>query len=443
MRAEVAKRRRQLKRAETEEFPQAAWDLLEELGIIPEAIEGSANESEAAKTIVEWMDKLDRAASSNGIGRSTKNNEDFGNDNGNEGDGGREERYFEVELGERERERQKAFADVMTRYLAYNEDPLGNREITDFRRYFLGNSLLSNEQAYALLESPAAQYFHASWFSEWRIPVVGHFSKVVGRYDPGTHREGVDHRVTVCVNPPGITRTVRYAHPDFPALGEDEEDRRACFTYRDNGAVIEPFERLHYRARDGLKDTIRVWPGSLLDHVRRFNAKWARRYKWKEEDMLWAILTGEPPPLSALKVRVQYSLGNQTTVTLTVAPWVSADVVEKNYRKVQRQILVRGNHAPERSVAVLRFVERVIREEGERPTWEELRRRWNKENPDWVYKSYRGLRQAYERTLNKVVHAPFRMPETKPSPAAEKRSADFRRKLVEDLEPETRAKPGA
>ena len=436
VRAEVVKLRKRLKRTETGEFSEAAWDLLGELGIIADSIETSANESEAAEMIVEWMDKIDRAASSNGLGLSAANGASSSEDRCDDGYGDGEGRYFEVELGECERERQKAFAEVMTRYLAYNEDALGNREIANFRQDLLGDSLLSAEQAYALLESPAAQYFHASWFEEWGIPVVGHVSEVVGRYDPGRRKGEVDHRVTVRVDPPGITRAVRYAHPDLPALANSEEDRRACFIYKDNGAVVEPFERLRYRAKDGLKDTVLVWPGSLLDYISRFTAKWARMYKWEEEDMLWALLTGEAPRLSALKVNVRHSLGNQTTITLAVAPWVGADVVEKNYRKIQRQVLVRGNHAPERSIAVLRFVERVIREEGKRPTWEKLWRRWNREKPHWAYKDYRGLRQAYERTLKKVVHATYRMPEAKPSPAAEERGEAMRKRFINALEPQ-------
>jgi hypothetical protein len=209
---------------------------------------------------------------------------------------------------------------------------------------------------------------------------------------------------------------------------------RACFIYKDDGSVVEPNERLPYRDREGYKATAHVWPGSLLDHVHRFNAKWAKLYGWKEEDMLWVLLTGEAPRLNALKVNVRHSVGNQMTITLTAAPWISADVVKKNFQNVQQQVLTKDNQAiPLRSIRVLRFVESVVRRRGKFPTWPELLAQWNKENPQWAYKSYRGLRQTYHRTLDKVVHAPFRFPEPKPSPKVEKRAQETRDRILKAL----------
>jgi hypothetical protein len=307
------------------------------------------------------MSELSQAAPGSYAGPKARKvpDEEHGEDND------REESYFEVELGDYEKERQKAFAEVMAPPVADSEDARGNKEVANFRRDLFGSSLLSSEQAYALLESPAARYFHIAWFAKLEIPVVGHTSEIVGHYDPGTHREEVDHRVTIRVDPPGITQTVRYAHPDAPALGEAKEALRASLTYTDDDSLVEPYERLPYRDREGFKATVYVWPGSLLDHVRRFNAKWAKLYGWKEEDMLWVLLTGEAPQLNVLNLSVRYSLGNQAIITLTAAPWVSAEVVKKNYQKVQQQILIKDNQAIRlRSIRVLRFVERIIRQRG-------------------------------------------------------------------------------
>ena len=122
------------------------------------------------------------------------------------------------------------------------------------------------------------------------------------------------------------------------------------------------------------------------------------------------------------------------TITLTAAPWISADVVKKNFRNVQQQVLTKDNQAlPIRSIKVLRFVERTVREEGELPPWPVLLTQWNRENPRWAYRSYRGLRQAYYRALSRVVHSPFRFPEPKPSLKAEKRAREIRNRVLKVL----------
>ena len=88
-------------------------------------------------------------------------------------------------------------------------------------------------------------------------------------------------------------------------------------------------------------------------------------------------------------------------------------------------MLIKSSHALSlRSIAVLRFVERNIRERGKLPRWTELLDRWNREHPEWRYQGYNGLRQTYYRTLAAVVHAPVRLPKLKPSPAREKKARE-------------------
>jgi hypothetical protein len=73
---------------------------------------------------------------------------------------------------------------------------------------------------------------------------------------------------------------------------------------------------------------------------------------------------------------------------------------------------------------VLRFVERRTREEGRRPPWRILLKRWNEEQST-VKDRFRDLRnfaRVYRETLDRVAHYSFYLPRRNPSsPAAKKR----------------------
>jgi hypothetical protein len=62
------------------------------------------------------------------------------------------------------------------------------------------------------------------------------------------------------------------------------------------------------------------------------------------------------------------------------------------------------------------------------------RDRWNHEHPEWKYQDYRGLRQAYHRTLDAVAYYPVRLPEWKPSAAVKKRAREALERAREIVE---------
>ena len=62
-----------------------------------------------------------------------------------------QEEYFEVELGDYEQKRARAYEEVLAREAGFTQ------EIADFRRKMLGERLLTLAQAHELLESPAAR----------------------------------------------------------------------------------------------------------------------------------------------------------------------------------------------------------------------------------------------------------------------------------------------
>jgi hypothetical protein len=178
---------------------------------------------------------------------------------------------------------------------------------------------------------------------------------------------------------------------------------------------------LRYRDTDGLKEAMWVWPGSVLDALRCFSARWAGRLGWKEEDMTLWLLCGRPPGFDPLAAKVRYKRGSPLAVELTVHPWVPAETVLENYRKIQRQLLGKENHRlKSRSLDVVRFVETCIREEGARPPWRKLLERWNKEHSDEErFLDLRNFVRVYKDTLDRVAHYSFDPPRRKPlSPAA-------------------------
>jgi hypothetical protein len=320
-----------------------------------------------------------------------------------------------VELSEYEKERQRAFAEILAR-LASKE-----KEVIEFRRDFLGGALLTREQAHNFLESPATRYFGLDFFEAWEIPLIKHQAEIV-EYDEGLGKSEIDHRVSVRVDPPGTVKSAQYAPHWVPAIGDGTIRKVCSYSDREHTQAKHPNEHpLTYRDREGFKARVYPWPFSVLDELRRRCNRLARLYSWEEEDMVWVFLTGEAPSLPALKLRVKYTQSGPR-ITLTAVSWISAEAVKRNVEKSQKQILVKNpRELPSRSLAVLRFVEKVKRTEGERPPWSDLLSQWNRDHPQWSYRSWRGFAQTYRRTLDNVAHSPVRFPQTRSSPRVQKR----------------------
>jgi hypothetical protein len=402
LRSEVAKRRT---------FTDGTWNYLHDRGYVSEALDKGFDE-EAVQHIVDEIDALAEAYPYEGSRLPsgqvhTKNlAEELEGSSGELGD------YFEVELGGYERERQRAHAEVLAR-LASKE-----KEVIEFRRDFLRGKLLTTEQAHKFLESPATLYFGLDYFDfeAWEIPLIEHKAELV-EYDEGWGKPEIDHRVSVRADPPGTVKRAQYAPHWVPAIGDGTIRKVCIYSDRERTQAKHPNEHpLTYRDREGFKATIYPWPFSVLDELRWRCNRLARLYSWEEEDMVWVFLTGKAPSLPALKLRVKYTQSGPR-ITLTAVPWISAEAVKRNIEKTQKHILIKNpRELPSRSLAVLRFVEKVIRTEGERPPWSELLSRWNRDHPQWSYKSWRGFAQTYRRTLDNVAHPPVRFPQTRPSP---------------------------
>lgn len=347
----------------------------------------------------------------------------------------------EVELNAYEFERALAYAETLAREAALSQGPDGSFPIANWRRRYLGESLLSLEGAHELLESPAARFLPLHLFQRWEVPVADHKAEVLD-YDDGVSKPYTDHRATIKVTPPGITKTVCYGSQLEAGFDTAAVDGH-WYSHRggNEADIINPEERvLRYNDRDGLKEDMWVWPGSVLDSLRALGAHWTRVLGWEQEEMTMWLLTGNPPDRRPLRSKIRYKHGSPLTVTLEVHPWVSTDTVANNYRKIQRQLFGKDyRRLGSRSLAVLRFVEKRTRESGgRRPSWSSLMKEWNNQCPaEWSFTDRRNLSRRYKEALDAVAHSSFIMPARQVSPALrrkmERKNAEITRHLLESF----------
>ena len=180
--------------------------------------------------------------------------------------------------------------------------------------------------------------------------------------------------------------------------------------------------------------------------LKRIAQRLARIYPWEPEDAACFVITGEVPPVMPVKAKTKtrYTPGfSAGTIVLEVAPWVSAETVQKVYIEAQTKLRGRRAHKLEdRNLAVFRFV--VERLEAIRPVtltssrethtpqslkfltqdefgWPkmfkatelvgssltELHREWNQKYPeghDWYYKSPKTFTRDFRKTQEEISH---------------------------------------
>ncbi|MDP8950516.1 MAG: hypothetical protein M3N00_09835, partial [Actinomycetota bacterium] len=152
--------------------------------------------------------------------------------------------------------------------------------------------------------------------------------------------------------------------------------------------------------------------------------KLSKIYPWREGDALWFVLTGYTPPIRPLEVWISIPPSiplfdaprpykpSTAQITVTAHAWVGAEVVEQAFRDAQRQVLGGDAYArrDERTLGVVRFVARRMREYG-KETWEQRRKAWNETCPeDWYYDNYRLFRQVYIRFMEQYVYGTYNQP---------------------------------
>jgi hypothetical protein len=266
-------------------------------------------------------------------------------------------------LNDLERERAAAFEEHVARIAA------NDSRVRRFRDKVLGGELLTPEQALALIHSPAAWGFSRLQFEKWGIPLTDHTAELIA-----TEEYRADGRVgnsfTVRVEPPGIERT-------RPRI----------------------LRKLSFVDEGGHAESITVGEGSVLGELADLADKLHASYPWESKaDIVHFVLTGTVPAVPP--VRMYYSrkekLGLERssdsfrygTITLEVAPWISAKTVEAACRDAKRQ--VSGNRKyrglKEKSLKMIRFIAGY----DEPPKGRRLLEAWNtqewvEKDPTWYY----------------------------------------------------------
>jgi len=267
-------------------------------------------------------------------------------------------------LNDLERERAAAFEEHVARIAA------NDFHVRRYRERVLGEKLLTSEQARALIHSPAAQVFSPRQFSNWGIPLVGHAAELKEAEETLRDNRVVGGSFTVYVEPPGIERV-----------------------------ISRGLRELSFGDESGYAERITVGKGSVLGELVELADKLHATYPWESKaDIVHFLLTGTVPAIPP--VRMYYSQKRKPdselspggfrhgTITLEVAPWISAKTVEAAYRDAKRQ--VSGNRKyrrlEEKSLKMIRFIAGYDKP----PRGRRLLEAWNAtewvaKNPAWYY----------------------------------------------------------
>jgi hypothetical protein len=157
-----------------------------------------------------------------------------------------------------------------------------------------------------------------------------------------------------------------------------------------------------------------------MKQLLRLAEKLSNYYPWEEGDALWFVLTGHAPPVRPLEVTISMPLfatpgshvPSTARITITAQAWVKAEHAERAFRDAQRQVLGGDPSSPrdERTLEVVKFVARRIREHG-KESWEQRRKAWNETcRKGWRYKTYRSFGQVYKRFAEQYVYRDYNQP---------------------------------
>ena len=444
--------RAKLERASRRKLYDAVWQHLLDQGLVRDYLNGSLEEDpkkawSVLKEVAENRLQLVDAVQSEIQGDDQPPSEDQGDSEGPPREGKEDYPALEVifDFFSLIDAKSRPMAQATSSYFEWlvNKHP----EVVRFRDEVLGGKTLSLEQAHKLLGSYAARFFPLEWFSDWRIPVVGHTSEIIVGYDWGLHEQEVDHRVTLWVEPPGITKRVRYAHPDTLILDEDGDKISSRWVLmKKRGSVVPPYNMELPEDPEDTKPTspppillsnyetpnrpMAVWPGSVVDNLYVLAEELADAFRWPSHvghtkaSRGWSkdaaakfLLTGVAPlatqvplvplaqPIDAkLKIEENKYLGSQRRIKFNISPWVPAEEVARAYKRMQKQVLEGRNRQPSpKTLEVACFVwEEERRHEYKSPSWPVLCDRWNKEHPKDQFKDYRHFRTYFTRGAEAV-----------------------------------------
>ncbi len=288
-------------------------------------------------------------------------------------------------------------------------------KVIEFRDKVLPGRFLTEDEVHTLITSYATRVLHLGTFAHWEIPIVGHHAEILDA--PSTEQfNPIDDWVTLRIDPPGITKTVRYAYP------REGDSHTRCETQ--NGSVIPIITELPIELHGGPSW---LWPGSAVHHLYKLSEELANAFDWpvSTEDSLrqlgndaavWFILTGKTPEVRPIEAKWETKQGKyappQWRIRLTIPPWLPEREVLRAYRLLRRQI-PGGKKLPktDTTLEVFRFVSEQERQNGyNRPKWDILKERWNEEHPGHPFKTYNQFQKYFTRGKEAVRDLNFSWP---------------------------------
>lgn len=146
----------------------------------------------------------------------------------------------------------------------------------------------------------------------------------------------------------------------------------------------------------GYLRTVWTTASGPLEALRRVSERLADRHGWSTVEAVVFVLTGEPPPGTAISARISQRWPGPHEVTLRINPAVPPEQVARMYRRARS-----GDHAvapakamTDRQAALVRFDE----EHAGAGTWDDRRLAWNREHPAWTYRA----RSSFQRAVTKA-----------------------------------------
>lgn len=295
-------------------------------------------------------------------------------------------------------------------------------EVKEFRERVLSGRRLTADEAHGLIASCAARTFSRSWFEEWGVPFVGHQAKVVDTGPRGEHYNPVDDTMTIRVDPPGVTKTVRYAY------SREGDPNTRCIVQ--SGAVIPIHTDFPNESHGDHTYPPWLWPGSVVDNLYELSVELAGAFDWPLESgnlggtrprsrtAAWFVLTGEAPQVRPMEARWETKFGSthlnpQWRIQLTIPPWLPEEEVLRALRTLRRQ-RPKGRQMPKtaKPLEVALFVWKRERIDGYREPapWTAWLKQWNNEHPGHRINTASNFRTCFLRGAAAVNHLNFDWP---------------------------------
>ncbi len=310
-------------------------------------------------------------------------------------------RILEELLGRRQAQRQMQSAawndplahraEAFSSYLA--KLATGDPKVKSFRQEVLRDGAApSLEEAEAFLFSPATAMFHADWFEENGVPIIGHTAEVLDlrRLSP------------------------RWPHRVRGAVKVEWDGGQVLPSFE--GAVLssDPFERGSVGS-----EPVSALKGSVISDLLLLDEHLRGRFPWRPlaQDMLQVpifVLTGRAPWVEPVRVTVPEGYPDlYQTVDIKVWPWVPVEEVSSYYERARKELNPTPTTSPKR-LALLTFVMRhpevEVPSEGVKPkvpSWRVLLGLWNEHYPEeaeWHYKDVRNFQRDFKEAFDQVVN---------------------------------------